>query len=265
MLPVIKSLWIGRLTRIEKICLKSLMYHGHKVELYVYDDITDVPDGVTVKDANEVLDQSKVFVYGEKIGAGRGSVAGFANHFRYKMLYNSENAFWVDMDVLCLKPFEFNKDLVFGWQDEYYINNAVIGTRKLNHNLFNELITYCENPFKLQHWDGWKLSLRKLLNSAIRKNGTEHIPWGLTGPKALTGYVNKHGLERYSVSKHIFYPIKLYDWKKIFFEPAKKVEPLISDSYAIHLWHEKMRRVKFNKNTRFDKNSIFEILAEKYE
>lgn len=245
--------------------MKSFLYHGHKVELYTYEDIPDVPDGVTLIDANEVLDQSKVFVYGDKIGAGRGSVAGFANYFRYQMLYHSEDAFWVDMDVLCLKPFEFDQDLVFGWQDEYYINNAVIGTRKHKHNLFDELITYCEDPFKIKHWDGWKLSVRKLLRSVVRKNNTEHIPWGLTGPRALTGYVKKLGLEEYSVRENKFYPIKLKEWKKIFFEPANEIESLISDSYAIHLWHEKMRREKFNKNAHFDTNSIFERLAKRYE
>lgn len=258
-------MWIGRLSRIEKICLKSFLYHGHQVELYAYDDIPDVPDGVIVKDANEVLDESEVFVYGEINKNGKGSVAGFANHFRYKMLHSSDNAFWVDMDVLCLKPFQFEQELIFGWQDGVYINNAVIGTKKRKHKLFTELITYCENPFRVKRWDGWKLSSRKLLNSALRKNSTEYIPWGLTGPRALTGYVNKLGLDRCAVRQNHFYPIDQFEWKKIFFEPAQKLESLLSDSYAIHLWNEKMRRTKFDKNSQFDKNSIFEILAAKYE
>ena len=129
-LPTIKTLWIGELTRLEITCLNSFLYHGHKVELFSYAKISNLPEGVIEKDANKIIPEANIFRYGSINKEGKGSVAGFANHFRYKLLYLSENTFWVDTDVLCIKPLTIDKDLVFGWENSKYINNAIIGTKK---------------------------------------------------------------------------------------------------------------------------------------
>ena len=35
----------------------------HDYHLYLYDDIKGIPDGVVIKDANEIMDGSKIFKY----------------------------------------------------------------------------------------------------------------------------------------------------------------------------------------------------------
>ena len=55
-----QSLWIGKpLSKLEQLCFKSFLDNGHTVHLYVYDNISNVPSGVIIKDANEILDKSK--------------------------------------------------------------------------------------------------------------------------------------------------------------------------------------------------------------
>jgi hypothetical protein len=42
----------------------------------------------------------------------RNTYAGFSNIFGYKLVYEKGN-FWVDMDIISLKPFIFTQDYVF--------------------------------------------------------------------------------------------------------------------------------------------------------
>jgi mannosyltransferase OCH1-like enzyme len=69
---------------------------------------------VLVADANLIIPRQEVFRYKNKnqFGHGQGSVAGFSDIFRYKLLYDY-GGWWVDMDVTCLKQFYFEKPYFF--------------------------------------------------------------------------------------------------------------------------------------------------------
>ena len=107
MLPTIQSLWIGAdLSNVEKLCVQSFLDHGHEFHLYTYGNIGGIPQGAIIKDANEILPQSEIFQN------RRGGVAAFSDWFRYALLHK-RGGFWVDMDVVCVKPFSFDSDIVF--------------------------------------------------------------------------------------------------------------------------------------------------------
>ena len=55
-----------------------------------------------------------------------GSLGLFADWFRYRLLFE-RGGFWADADMVCLKPFDYPGAEVFAWQDEQFINNAVLG------------------------------------------------------------------------------------------------------------------------------------------
>ena len=40
---------------MEQLCLSSFVYHGHDVHLYVYSEVEGIPDGVVVKDGNDIF------------------------------------------------------------------------------------------------------------------------------------------------------------------------------------------------------------------
>src|SRR5271163_1370072 len=104
----IQSLWIGRtLSAMERLSIASFLANGHEYHLYVYEEIENAPKGTVLKAANEILPESMIFQY-----RSHPSHAGFSNFFRYKLLL-SRGGWWVDTDVVCLKPFAFEDPHVF--------------------------------------------------------------------------------------------------------------------------------------------------------
>ena len=112
----INSLWIGGcLSAMELLTLKSFVANGHSFTLWTYEEIiTPIPEGVVVKDANDILEKHHLFSYehSNQYGHGKGSVAGFSDTFRYKLLHD-RGGWWVDMDVTCLRPFTFDQHYFF--------------------------------------------------------------------------------------------------------------------------------------------------------
>lgn len=113
---IINGLWIGKyLSLIELLTIRSFLNQGHTFHLYTYDELyTEIPKGCFIKDANEILPRSAIFKYKNKsqYGQGKGSVSGFSDIFRYKLLYDV-GGWWVDMDVTCLQYFDFSNEYVF--------------------------------------------------------------------------------------------------------------------------------------------------------
>lgn len=261
MLADIRSLWIGgTLSRLERVCLNSFLRAGHRVFLYTYGDVLNIPEGVEVLDANLILPKEKIFTYGSVTGNGKGSYAGFANHFRYEMLLKCSNTYWVDMDVICLSPFYIEDELSFGFENESYINNAVIGVKKPGNKLFKSLSYYCDNPFEFKRWDTFKVLIRKLIGRTWGKGEFSYLPWGLTGPKALTGFVKEHHLLKFAAPVTCYYPIACDEWNRIFF--STNIDNNLTDSKCLHLWNEQLRRAGLDKNAVFEKNSLYERLID---
>ncbi len=103
----VNALWIGsRLSKIEMLTLQSFVDNGHVFHLWTYGPIeNELPEGVVLEDANRILPEEKIFRYKNfnKYGHGKGSVSGFSDIFRYKLLYD-KGGWWIDMDVTCIKP-----------------------------------------------------------------------------------------------------------------------------------------------------------------
>src|SRR6267154_6333445 len=108
MRDVIQSLWVGpQLSVMERISISSFLKNGHSYILYAYGPVDGLPDGAELKDANEILPSSDIFTYSEY-----ATYSGFSNFFRYKLLME-RGGWWVDTDIICLKPFNFAAEFVF--------------------------------------------------------------------------------------------------------------------------------------------------------
>ena len=76
--PVVQSLWIGnRLSTLERLAIASFLANGHEYHLYGYGDVQGVPRGVTLKDGNAILPESRLFTYSD--GFAKGSYAAVSN------------------------------------------------------------------------------------------------------------------------------------------------------------------------------------------
>ena len=103
MKDVIQSLWIGpRLSMMERLSIASFLQNGHSYILYAYGPVEGLPEDAELKDANEILPSCVIFTYAEY-----ATCSGFSNFFRYKLLLE-RGGWWVDTDMICLRPFEFD-------------------------------------------------------------------------------------------------------------------------------------------------------------
>lgn len=254
--PIIQSLWIGNhLSRIEQLCIASFLKNGHNFHLYTYQTLENCPSGVVIKDANQIIPQSQIFL-------SKNSYALFADWFRWKMLYE-KGGFWVDMDIICLRPFDFESDIIFGFEGAR-VSNAVLGF-PAKHQLCQLLAQICETPNQLLPYDKLRIKIKKILRRLLfakRKN----ISWGEAGgPRALTNALKHFNMLHLTKPFTYFFPVHCANWKTIFDETLAQDTDLFADTYAIHLWNEMGRRSEgFDKNASFPENSLIEQLKSKY-
>jgi hypothetical protein len=250
--------WHGPpLSRLEQLCMRSFVAHGHRVLLHVYDPPANVPDGVTLADAGKILPRERLFKHAES-----GSFAIFADGFRYRLLLE-QGGLWVDTDMVCLKPFDFASTEVFGWQDERTINNAVLGLPK-GHRLAQWMSDVCEQPNRALPYDSVKMRRRKLLRQWL-PNSRGRMSWGETGPTGLTAAAQHLHCRGTALPFWYFYPISYANWHTVFDSSLRDNPGLIAASYGLHLWNEMSRRSPgFDKNGRFPPDSLFEQLCDRY-
>jgi hypothetical protein len=225
----IQSLWVGdALTPMERLSLSSFVAHSHQVDLYVYDEV-DVPSGVTLRDASSILPRSSIFRY-----AGNGSLAGFSNFFRYKLLLE-RGGWWVDTDVVCLRPFDFDREHVFAGELSKHV--PVVASCVIRAPI--------GSPAMEQAW------------RVCSASDPATLEWGETGPRLCANVVAANGLESFVEPPSTFCPIPFHEWRR--FVDAGAVE-LPEDAYAVHLWSEMWRRGGVDKNGEFDPACLYERL-----
>lgn len=232
---IIHGLWIGKhLTAIELLCIHSFLANGHKFHLWVYEPIeTPLPEKVIVEDASKIIPREKVFCYkySNQFGHGKGSYAGFSDIFRYKLLYE-QGGWWVDMDVTCLKPFDFLEPYIF----------------RVHHDL-----PVVGNIMKCPQGSALMKSCYEEAVKEIDENNTDwHKPIQILNDK-----IKEFGLSDYvrQLSNHD----KWNDVRKLLYRNIQ----LPDGWYAIHWINEEWRRNNMNKNE-FYKGSALAMLYEKY-
>lgn len=174
---IIQGLWIGpELSLLEQLSVSSFLRNGHQYHLYVYDDVKNVPAGVVIKDGNEILPASKIFQYKQQ-----ASYSGFSNFFRYKLLLE-RGGWWVDIDTVCLRPFDFSEEYAFS-------SETAMGQEFINSGI-------CKAPAGSEAMAfAW---------GVCEKKDPDKLVWGETGPRLIAAAVQKFSLERYKQSPEVF-------------------------------------------------------------
>ena len=248
-MPPIQFFWVGgALSTMEQLSLTSFVQNAHPVHLYAYEPVTNVPAGVQVMDGREILGADRIFKY-----KGEGSYAGFSNVFRYKLLLDRGN-FWSDLDVVCLRPWDF--------QDEYVFSGAV-SLKLLQPGSTELFIQSCV----IKCPPGSDI-MRYCYDTATAKNPQELV-WGEIGPSLLQEAVHRFGHEPH-VWRHRAFTI--LDWTKAGkFVSASPIAALqlrlktaVYGSYGVHLYNEIWRQKGYDKNGTFPWLSLFEGLKRRY-
>lgn len=245
---MIQSLWIGeKLSVMEQLCISSFLQNGHAFHLYVYNDVEGVPKGTVLKDANELISSKRIFKYKHY-----DSYAGFSNLFRYKLLFE-KGGYWVDTDVVCLKPFRFERSHMFAsvlsrkrpW--DYLIKRYIVTNWVIKAPVGSKIMDYCYGE--------------------VAKRDPDKLIWGETGPQLIRTAVRRFGMQEYMAPHHTFFPIYFRQWKQLIRNSVmakRKWERNMLSSYAVHLYHEMWRRNGIDKNAAFHRDSIYERLKRHY-
>ncbi len=255
-LPIIQSLWIGKpLSKLEQLCIQSFLDNGHEFHLYVYGDVGAVPAGAIIKSAEAILPKRNIF------RNNLGGLSGFANWFRLELLMNA-GGFWVDTDVVCIKPFEFGDELVVGKQSHKMICNAVLGGQS---ELMIALREHCRTYPDASPFDDRKARKQKLIQRLLQR-GREGSRFGsIGGPQVLTAAMQHFGIFDIAKPHTYFYPIHYENWDSIFDETYSTNPPFTEDTHTLHLWNEMLRLDGIDKNTDFPHNSLIEQLKRKHK
>jgi len=203
----------------------------------VYDDFdVSFPENVILKDANKIIPESQVFrkkLADPKLGVGKGSFGSpFSDLFRYKLLYE-HGGWWVDMDVTCLKPFDFSEPYFFRSHPLLPMVGNVIKVPKgseLMRQAYQLTADLCN-----ENTEDWLLP-NKTLNSVGKTLG-------------LLGYIQG------GKGNHDW-------WEKV--EPflLKKID-VPGDWFFIHWMNEEWRRQNINRSETI-KGSVYELLLKEH-
>lgn len=227
---IINGLWIGaKLSALELLTVHSFVNHGHIFHLWVYNEMdNDFPENVLLKDANEIIPESEIFRKKEadpKIGNGKGGLGMFADLFRYKLLYE-KGGWWVDMDVTCLKMFDFEESYFFRSHPYLPMVNNVM--KCPSHSEIMK-IAYDESLQKTSPESKSYLIANEILNENIRKLG-------------LDKYIHNNICNRewWTDIEHYMF--------------SKKQPP--ANWYFIHWINEEWRTQNINKNELYQNSTI---------
>jgi hypothetical protein len=181
------------------------------------------------RDANEILPASTIFTYPH--GPERGSYGAFANLFRYKLLLE-RGGWWVDTDLVCLKPFDFSE--------------AAIIASEANKDATNDATKVANAAMKLP--PGHRVA--RHCYEFSRQCDRATLTWGATGPFLITRVVREHQAEDCVQPPEVFCPVPWWRWEDLENPNPRTCASFVSErTHAIHLWHEMWRRAGKNERT----------------
>jgi hypothetical protein len=232
----IQSLWVGdALSTMERLCLNSFIKNGHEFHLYTYNEVKNVPDGVIIKNANEIIPEEQVFLI-------RGTYASFADFFRWKLILE-KGGWWVDTDAVCIKPFNF--------QSEYVFIGHKGSIRPEDDGPANGLFKAPAGCPMLQ-W-GWE---------QCQKMDPKTMSWGAGGPPLFGEAMRRFGLGDDMLLGRLFLPFDYREAPGIFTRPDAPQIP--EDVYSVHFFNEIWHIAGADKNSNYPPTSLYEQLKARY-
>lgn len=201
--------------------------------MFAYGTVRAIP-GVEWRDAAEILPESEVFRY--RSGPGKGSLAGFANLFRYRLL-SLLGGTWSDLDIFCLKPLHTLPVPCVGLEAPQRANNALLRFPP-GHPLMQELY------------------------ARARQKGQD-ISWGETGPDLLTAVLPAWQSEVSILPPQAFYPIPWQNaWQLQLIKLKQHCQQVVEGAYCLHWWNEIFRRIGLPRHKLPPTGSFLHALAE---
>jgi hypothetical protein len=235
MRPDVVTFWHGPLDALRLTCLRSQVAAGHKVTVYSFEPLGQLPDGVGNAEAEAILPHS----FAEKLrptgpdGLWRDwTTLQFSDFFRMRLMAHNAGL-WLDADVLLLKPVEIYPDKpYFAWERGRQLGNSVLYLPS-GDPIVAAFASLMRQDELTPDW----LALRHRLTFALRRlrggsNRLSDIRVAIYGPAALTALARRGDELRHALPRKSFYAV--HAEPKLFFEPSD-FSALISDPDVVGL------------------------------
>lgn len=232
------SFWGGKLGYVERLCLASMVKTGHPVDVYSYDASLDLPPGVNLRPASEIIEEKHV------VRHENGSLALFSDIFRYTALQKGAGI-WVDLDVLLLRPLDGLGDYIYAWQDENIINGAILKL-PADSRVLKSLVDLARARVVVgPYWRRRDKAIQIARGMLGRAVPISKLEWGIIGPRALTHYLRAEGIDRIAQSASVFYPVPFTEAQDFFNCDASEIEArLAPETRAVHIWNDMIKELK---------------------
>ena len=193
---------------------------GHKVTVYSFDPLAQLPDGVGNAEAEAILPHA----FAERLrptgpdGVWRDwTTLQFSDFFRMRLMARHAGL-WLDADVLLLKPIEIDPAKpYFAWERPRQLGNSVLYLPS-DDPIVAAFTSLMQQDELTPDW----LALRHRLTFALRKLRGSHrlsdIRVAIFGPAALTALARRAGELQHALPKKSFYAV--HAEPKLFFEPS---------------------------------------------
>ncbi len=212
--PTFATFWAGQtISPFEAACITSFLAHGYQYTVFSFDDLTGLPEGVTLRDAREITDEANVRRF---IIRGRPNLSHFSDLFRYELFKRTDHI-WVDADMLMLRPLALPEyDQLIAKEDAATLCGAIMRVDGKHPNL-DTLIERTE---------------------ALRD---QELVWGATGPRLLTAVFDRQTIMQRAYDAKFFFPVHYNEsWKMFLPEFRDKCVELCRSAYTTHLWNDRM-------------------------
>jgi hypothetical protein len=208
------------------------MRNGHPFHLYVYGSAGNVPDGVVLKDGNEVVPETDIGAFSH--------LAQFADWFRCNLLFKLGGV-WVDMDTVCMRALDLPEPYLITEQHDraggFAVNNAYLKAPK-GSKVMEWLINRCQAVRP-----EWKI-----------------LPWEALGPALCLQATAKFSLPVRPA--HEFNPIPWWNWDVLLKDSHTEFS---LPPYAIHLWRAMWRSgLPHDPDRQYPRACLYERLKRRY-
>jgi hypothetical protein len=232
--PDIVTFWHGRLDALRRLCLRSQVEAGHKVTIYSFEPLAQLPEGVGNAEAEAILPHS----FAERLrptgpeGKWRDwTTLQFSDFFRMKLMAD-KCGFWLDADVLLLKPIEIDPAKpYFAWERPRQLGNSVLYL-PANDPIVAAFTSLMHQDELTPDWLSLRHRLTFLLHRLRGSKRASDIRLAIFGPAALTALARRANELHYALPKRSFYAV--HAEPKLFFEP-RDFSGLIADPGIIGL------------------------------
>ena len=261
----VQGLWVGgRLSALERLCVRSYCAHGHEFHLYHYDELHNVPriDGLRLINAEEILPHTAVFRH------RKGSLAYFADRFRFELLRQC-GGWWADMDTVCVRPLDIGAQVAFS--RDFKPKRLWNGMLKFpaRHFLAEAIADACANVNRINPWDDARAAFTKLQRKLMFWRDSRRYVRGRDGG-GMIGLMS--AVRHFALDKHIL-PLTTFFLpgnplgREVVTSAGFDFDRILSaqpDLRCVHLCNTHLRNDGVDKDGDYPADSLYGSLKRRY-